>query len=115
MKTPQGVSPWSDVLSFKTITGGNVEYMDAYNQFTIAIPNPANDLTTIKFVLSDPEIVNINIFDIKGNLIKTIINYNATSGENRITVSLADVNTGLYYYQLNTSNGIYTNKIEVIR
>ncbi len=115
MKTPQGVSPWSDVLSFKTITGGNVEYMKSYEQFTIAIPNPANDITTIKFVLTEPEIVNLTIFDIKGNKVKSINYFNANSGENRIAVSLSEINNGLYYYQLNTKNGIYTNKIEVIR
>ncbi len=115
MTTPQGVSPWSDVLSFKTVGGGSVEYMSDYNQFTIAVPNPAYDITTIKFILSDAELINIKIFNLNGTLVKSIEHFNANIGENRIAVSLNGFSSGVYYYQLHTKNSVYTNKIEVVR
>ncbi len=65
------------------------------------IPNPFEFETTIPFTLSDASEVNIEVFDMLGNKIKT---YNGLypQGKNTIRITSSDLNnlSGMYYYQL---------------
>lgn len=72
-------------------------------------PNPFNPQTTIQFSLGSDELVSLNIYDIQGRIVKSLIN-NAytTAGYHQITWdgknSLGtQLPTGMYFYKL-TSN-----------
>lgn len=65
------------------------------------LPNPFEFETTIPFVLSNASEVNIEIYDMLGNRIKTF-NGLFPQGKNNIKVTSNDLNnlSGMYYYQL---------------
>lgn len=65
------------------------------------IPNPFEFETTIPFTLSDATEVNIEVFDMMGNKIKTYSGL-YPQGKNTIKVNSNDLNnlSGIYYYQL---------------
>jgi len=72
-------------------------------------PNPFNLETQIHFKLSEKAHVIINIFDLKGEKIRTILNERKTSGEHTLSWDgLNDkgerVASGVYFYQIEISN-----------
>ena len=85
-----------------------------------AHPNPFNTSTTLSYELTVNEVVKIDIFDIMGNHVKTVLNekqstgyktiiWNGTNGGNKI------VPTGIYYYTVSTSRFSKTNKLVLIK
>lgn len=83
-------------------------------------PNPFNSITTIQFNLTKQSVVNLNIYNSNGELIKTIINNeilaigkHAYSWDGNAENS-NKLPTGVYYYTIN-SGGIYcSNKCLLI-
>jgi len=74
----------------------------AVNGFN-AYPNPitsSTDKVSIKFSLSKPGNVKIQIFNIKGQLVSTVLDQDSNSGEHIITHSLKEISTGIYFIKL---------------
>jgi len=79
-----------------------------YNNF----PNPFNPATTIKFDLIEKGEVNLKIFDIKGELVKHIIqNKILGKGQYSVSVDMAEFTSDVYFYQLQQGNNIITKKM----
>ena len=83
-------------------------------------PNPFNPSTTIKYALSNNGFVNVSIYNVKGELVKTLFNgpqnkgknsliWNATNNEN------APMAGGLYIYSISTENSIYSKKMMLLK
>ena len=72
-------------------------------------PNPFNPMTTIKYDLPNANHVNLNIFDLKGRLVRTLVSENREAGTHELIWNGQDNNgrmlpSGMYFYQLNTSD-----------
>lgn len=68
-------------------------------------PNPVRDTTTIDFyidsTLGDSVYVEIEIYNIFGSCIETIVNARVATGQcNRVTWKVYDNPTGVYFYNL---------------
>ena len=83
-------------------------------------PNPFNPSTTIKYALNNNGFVNVSIYNVKGELVKTLFNgpqnkgknsliWNATNNEN------APMAGGLYIYSISTENSIYSKKMMLLK
>ncbi len=73
-------------------------------------PNPFNPSTTISFTVSEKSPVCIEIFNIKGQKVRTLSNASYEKGKHSIVWdgkdnSKKDVSSGLYFYRMNV-NGI---------
>lgn len=69
-------------------------------------PNPFNPTTTINFSIQSDSEIELNIFNIKGQKVKTLINNDCTNGNHTIMWNGEDefgkpVSSGVYYYKLN--------------
>jgi hypothetical protein len=64
-------------------------------------PNPFNPLTTIEFILPEPAIVSLKVYNILGQEIASIIN-NVTMDDGRQIVDFdaSKLSSGVYFYQL---------------
>lgn len=72
-------------------------------------PNPFNQSTTINYQLQKPELVSLKVYNITGQLIKTLDDGYRIAGDHAIKWDGKDesgkrVTTGLYFYRLNTAN-----------
>jgi len=68
-------------------------------------PNPFNPETTISYALKDPGRVNIGIYNLKGQLIRTLVNSDQPSGRYAVLWNGRDdqgraVGSGIYYYRM---------------
>ncbi|MCK4694804.1 MAG: T9SS type A sorting domain-containing protein, partial [Candidatus Cloacimonetes bacterium] len=80
-------------------------------------PNPFNPTTTISFSLTteDPENSELSIYNIKGQLVKTLVNEFKPSGEYSVIWDGRDsddkrVSSGIYFYKL-----IVNDKTEAVK
>ena len=78
-------------------------------------PNPFNNITRIKFDLEKDSMIKLEIFNIKGQLIKTLINDFKYKGIHNIDFDGAGLNSGLYVYKLTIGLGFQAKKMLLLK
>ena len=85
------------------------------------LPNPFNPITQIQFTLGQSELVTMNIFDIQGRLVKSLINnLYYQSGSHKITWDGKNnigtqVPSGMYIYKLVSNNQMVMRKMILMK
>jgi len=83
-------------------------------------PNPFNPVTKIRFTipLSPPEggnLVRLQVFDLSGKLVKTLVENNLKAGEYEVEFDSGGLSSGVYYYRLSTAGYIETKKMVLVK
>jgi hypothetical protein len=63
-------------------------------------PNPFNPSTRINFSLAVESRVTLDVFNIIGQKVKTLINRNLPAGQNSLTFDASHLNSGIYFYRI---------------
>jgi hypothetical protein len=105
---------WSNgiVDSFETakFRTGTKEIIE--NNNFVMYPNPAKENVSIILNATQKSEGNVNLFDMKGALIKSI-NTKLVTGINNIELSLTDLPKGMYFVQINNNETTLTKKLIV--
>ncbi|MDY6916035.1 MAG: M1 family aminopeptidase, partial [Candidatus Cloacimonadota bacterium] len=85
-----------------------------------AYPNPFNPTTTIEFSLAQQQKVRIDIYNIKGEKVKTLINSTLPADNHKVVWKGKDNNSrkvasGMYFYKMQTQGSSKTRKILLIK
>lgn len=83
-------------------------------------PNPFNPETSISYEIASDGLAKIEIFNLKGQLVKTLVNETKVSGPHKVVWNGTDkygrkVASGLYQYRLTTSEGSITKKMMLMK
>tara|TARA_B100000315_G_scaffold260807_1_gene325617 strand:+ start:6549 stop:9656 length:3108 start_codon:yes stop_codon:yes gene_type:complete len=78
-------------------------------------PNPFNPVTTINYSIEVPGIASLQIFDITGRLVETLINENMESGYHEIKWNASNVSSGVYIYKLTSGSNQITKKMILLK
>ncbi|MBO6534649.1 MAG: T9SS type A sorting domain-containing protein [Balneolaceae bacterium] len=78
-------------------------------------PNPFNPSTTISFSLSETGQVQLYVFNAAGQKIAQLVNERLSAGNHSVTFEASSISTGVYFYRLQTSQGIITKKMMLIK
>ncbi|MBC8490906.1 MAG: T9SS type A sorting domain-containing protein [Bacteroidetes bacterium] len=83
-------------------------------------PNPFNPTTTISFSLPNEEDIELSIYNIKGQKVKTLYSGIAEEGKHSMIWDGKDTNdktvcTGIYFYKLKTGNQVLTRKMLMLK
>ncbi len=79
-------------------------------------PNPFNATTTIKYSLSKNCRVKLEIYNVLGQKIKTLINTKQNAGNHQITFDGSHLSSGIYYFRLQTDVGfVQTRKLVLLK
>ena len=78
-------------------------------------PNPFNPTTTIEFALPNAEQVKLTIFDILGRQVTTLIDKRMEAGQHSVTFDASRFATGVYFYNLQTSDFVETKKMMLLK
>ncbi len=79
-------------------------------------PNPFNPVTKIKFDIKKATIVTLNVYDISGKLITSILsNTNLNSGTYELDFSGTKLSSGIYFYKLETPEYNKTMKMILMK
>ena len=97
------------------------------NEFNLfpAYPNPFNPVTTIQFsvgmesfVSSDNRQVNdtsIQVYDINGELVETLLNENLSSGRYTLQWNAASFSSGVYFLLMENGEEMVSQKVVLIK
>jgi hypothetical protein len=79
-------------------------------------PNPFNPSTTIQYSLPEAGTVNINIYNVLGENVKTIIN-NSTqaAGTYKAVFNASSLPSGIYFYRLEVNNFVQVKKMILMK
>ncbi|TNE68896.1 T9SS type A sorting domain-containing protein [bacterium] len=86
-------------------------------QFELAqnYPNPFNPSTTIKFSLPKADQVSLEIYDVTGRLVQTLVNGMRNAGYHQVQFNASNLASGLYFYRLSSKQGVVTKKLMLIK
>lgn len=103
-------------LKLENTTGAIPCKLKLYDNY----PNPFNPNTTIKFELEKNALTEVNIYDISGRFIRSLLNELLTIGTHQIewdgrSNSGKHVSSGTYFYQVKTNNQNSVRKMLLIK
>jgi flagellar hook assembly protein FlgD len=83
-------------------------------------PNPFNPQTTISYSLKEASVLRIDIYNLKGQLVKTLVNEAKGPGKHSIVWQGDDDNdrsvaSGLYYYRMTAGKYSSTKKMILMK
>lgn len=92
-------------------TSAKEEFKSAY--FSNVFPNPTTGITQIDFKLSSTDNLTIELFDIMGKSVKTIKNGSFASGDHSIFFDTENIENGVYFIKLSSTNYTATHKLAI--
>ena len=103
------------VLNIKPTPGiddpENPFYLCLYQNF----PNPIKEKSTIKFGLPKPSVVKLQIYNLKGQLVVTLIDEDKPAGYHTIEWDTGNLKSGIYFYKLSTLDKTFIKKMILIK
>ena len=114
---------WSDesVWRYQTWTplppSVEVQDVNIFNNFNLELnyPNPFNPSTKIKYQIADASFVNLQVYDVLGKEVATLINKEMQAGSYEVEFDASNLPSGIYYYTLNTGSYTKTKKMILLK
>ena len=78
-------------------------------------PNPFNPVTTISYELPSAGFVKLEIFDMLGNTITTLVNEKQNAGRYDVNWNAADYSSGIYFYKLSSGDFKDTKRMILLK
>jgi len=78
-------------------------------------PNPFNASTVIPFYLAKEEEIHLEVLDILGRRITTLVNEKKTKGWHKTYFSSAGIPSGLYFYKIQSSSFSKIYKMAILK
>ena len=109
---PSRLAAWrNDAVSSAPVTGGVPERW-ALNQ---NYPNPFNPSTLITYAVPRQTPVRLEVFDLLGRRVATLVNEAVTAGEHSVRFDGASLASGVYLYQLSAGGQVMAKKMMLVR
>ncbi len=102
---------WYTAIGENQLTATIPEYYELYPVF----PNPFNPSATIHFALPEKSWVKIEVFNIIGQKIATLVDSKKPSGEYYISFNASELSSGLYICSMQTKHFAATRKMLYIK
>lgn len=80
-----------------------------------AQPNPFNPATEIRFALSQAGPVRLQLFDVRGRLVSTLVNESMTAGDHVVMWRPTEAASGVYYARLLSPEGSQTLRLLLLK
>ena len=78
-------------------------------------PNPFNPSTTISYQLPEKNFVSLNVYDILGNLVSTLVNQEMDAGYHDINWNAGKLASGIYIYRIISGSFVSTKKMILMK
>lgn len=131
--SPSGPFDWSPVYNTPFSSGGTDMYFELYGipsgptdneeQLTSPLtfslqqnyPNPFNPSTKIKYSIPQSSNVVLNIYDVLGKELVTMVNAEQPAGNYEVDFDAPNLPSGTYFYQIKAGSLIKTKKMILMR
>ena len=110
----------SNPYSFNYQLGKDPELLPISYSLFQNYPNPFNPITTLRYSIPENELVNITIYDLKGSIVRTLINKSQSVGYQSVQWNATNdrnepVSAGLYIYVIQAGGFKQTKKMVLLK
>lgn len=107
-------------VKFSDLVGNDINPVHKNTMLKQNYPNPFNPTTKISFDVKNTEKVNVSVYNVKGQLVKTLTNQVYNSGSHTVVWNGNDdnnnnVGSGIYFYRLSTPNHTEVKKMVLVK
>lgn len=102
------IDPSAPVVRMNMLDYTGTEELELTNKFEV-YPNPASASINVSLTLKESQNTVINVLDITGKVVKTI-NVGNVNGDKNLTISLDEMNNGVYFIELVNEGGVQVKK-----
>jgi large repetitive protein len=110
---------WGGIRFFRTVTGEspvpNPKRPAPIERMITVLPNPGNSGTTISYVLSHPQHVNLSVYNLLGSRLATLVDGLQQSGEHVTSWDAMGRASGIYIVKLQTAEETFSKKLMVVK
>ena len=92
-----------------------VDNMPGQFKLSAAYPNPFNPVTTLSYDLTEYSQVRIDIYDINGRLVETLMNNSQGAGQYTVTWNASAQATGVFFARLTSGQNSQVQKLFLIK
>ena len=94
-----------------------LEYKPIPLEFALnqAYPNPFNPVTTIQFALPVDTKISIDIYDMRGRFVETLIDRNMLGGYHSIIWNGSSYSSGIYFIKMQAGSYMRTQKLMLVK
>jgi len=109
----------SNIIEIEITSAGN-DLLPIETRLGMNYPNPFNPQTTISFQLSEESIVELSVFNIKGEKVKTLVNGRLRAAYHSIEWNGTDqtgksVSSGIYFYKIRAGTYFHARKMILMK
>lgn len=93
------------------------EIVDIPTDFALSepYPNPFNATTTLRFSLPEQNVIAINLWDLNGRLVKSLLSDRFSAGWHSLTFNADDLSSGLYIVRMSTDDKFSQKKVMLLK
>lgn len=102
---------------YQTITGVKLSDDFVPREFALEqnFPNPFNPITTIRFHIAQPSHAVVEVFDLLGRHVATLVNEELAAGSYETTLNASQLSSGVYIYRLKAGSYVSTKKALLLK
>ncbi len=99
------------LISYIIFDAINKAIFDNFLMFVVTqnYPNPASSQTYIDIVLPEADKINLQIYDIMGRLVKTVVNEYLNTGKHTLEINTTTLVSGIYFFKISSDSGQYNS------
>ena len=84
-------------------------------EFVSVTPNPANPMTTITYAIANPSRVKLDIYNISGQKVATLVDAPMNAGTHAVTFDGSSLASGVYFYRLESKGFRKSGKMLLVK
>jgi hypothetical protein len=112
----QGVGGLISKFQGELMTAIGENLSDVENDlYSTCYPNPFDSKTTIVFYLPEKQQVQLQIFNMDGSIIETLVDERKSPGDYKVIFDGSKLSPGVYHYRLKAGNEVVFKKLVLIR
>jgi hypothetical protein len=110
-----GDARFSVQVSYGVLDNAQVKVIPKDYALSPVYPNPFNPSATVRFDVPEVSRVELQVYDVTGKLVETLLNERMTAGEHQYTWQPQELATGTYFLRLITANQTFTQKVTYVK
>jgi len=95
--------------------GGFINELPTNYALVGSYPNPFNATTTITYQLPEAGNVTLEVYNLMGQKVETLVNGYNEAGVHSVTWDAANYSSGVYFYKLNAGNKVFTARATLLK